>query len=102
MKATDPLIRTLQVWRVNPPPDATFRTEVWKRIEERRGGAWRNWKRTPVLGASAALLATVVLAGWIGHAVGRAQMRDDREILLATYTASLDARVQNGLGGQNR
>lgn len=58
--------------------------------------------RAPILGVSAALFATVVLAGWIGHAVGRAQMRNDREILLATYTASLDARVQSGLGGENR
>jgi hypothetical protein len=92
----------LQVWRVKPPHAAAFRTEVWKRIERQRGSAWQQVLRTPAVGVPAAMVLAVLLSGWIGHAVGSAQARADREVLVASYAARLDARVQSGLGESDR
>ena len=98
MKPNEPLIQTLQVWRVRPPSDPRFRSEVWRRIEALRGtGSWAGFARAHAAGLAAAVVLTAGLSGWIGHTAAQVHVRADRDTLLAGYVASLDARIQTGL-----
>jgi hypothetical protein len=98
MNSPDDLSAELRTWKVNPPHDPDFRRAVWRRIEEqRRVPTWGVFVKTRALALGTALVLTIGISGWAGHTVARARVQVDREVLAASYVASLDARVHTGL-----
>jgi hypothetical protein len=84
------LSRLLQEWRVQPPADPNFRPGVWQRIRRRSAETWSSYLQAR-LGALAVLAVSV--AGWAGHAAGRAELDSLRDAMVTAYLVELDPRV---------
>ena len=99
----DPLRTLLHEWEVKPAVGSNFRTEVWRRIAERkRRVSFRLWSRIEaVVGQPAWAVVVVTFTLVVGAATGSAwrehKMRGERVAGLAAYVLSVDpvARAAN-------
>jgi len=87
---------TLLAWRVSPPADPGFRSALWARIEsarERFELTWTGYLRRHTAAWALVLVLAAVGAGWAGHHAGEGHALADRETVLASYVAAIDARA---------
>lgn len=89
----DPLSRTLTAWRVTPPRDSQFRTDVLARLQA--GAAPPSWQRfarqhAGVVGGALAL--AVVAGGMLGRETARSRAAAESAQLATAYVQGLDAR----------
>ena len=94
----DSLRRSLQAWRVSPPVDPVFRGGVWARIEALRREAeasWSQYVRHHVLLWSLALVVTAGGSALIGQRAAEHRERTDRDAMVHTYLAAIDARLMH-------
>lgn len=94
---TNSLAETLAAWRVDPPANPAFRTEVWQRIEraaEPEGLSFGRWLlrhgRGVAMAAAASVLVAVGAAGW----AAQAQVSRERAHGVAMYLQSIDPHRQ--------
>ena len=93
---TESLRPTLLAWQVSPSADPNFRTGIWTRIESARQWAdltWSGYLRRHLVAWILVLGMTAVGAGWMGHRAGAQHAAADRETVLASYVAAIDARA---------
>lgn len=84
----------LQEWRVTPPRNPRFRTEVWARIGAwRREASWSGYVRRHAAGLAGALTVALLLGGWIGRTEARARVEAERTAIATQYVRALDARA---------
>ncbi|HVU34377.1 MAG TPA: hypothetical protein VHE61_13150 [Opitutaceae bacterium] len=92
-KSDDPLSATLASWRVAPPRDPNFRTEVWHRLEAaRRPASWTRFVRVHPAFVTGALAAAVLLGALSGRVEAQQRAAADRMTIAANYVHALDAR----------
>lgn len=93
-KPEDPLSRTLADWRVTPRRDPQFRSAVHARIDAaRRAPSWAGYVRLHAAPVAVALVAALVVGGWIGRSEARARVETEREAMVSSYVQALDART---------
>ena len=99
MKApsTESLSSTLRTWRVTPPSDPGFRGATWARIEAAQTTAptWSVYLRSNAGAWSLALAGSLAVAGFTGRTLGREHTAAERDAILSTYVAAIDARVMS-------
>ena len=86
----------LLAWQVSPPDDPGFRSALWARIEsarERFELTWTGYLRRHTVAWTLVLGLAAVGAGWAGHHAGEDHALADRETVLASYVAVIDARA---------
>jgi hypothetical protein len=94
MDTIDSLSKTLRSWQVSPPVDPQFRAKVWQRINATGNGSdWPSFLRARLAILLLAFTVTIAGAGFAGHSLAQVRTNQDRDILVANYVASLDARV---------
>ena len=94
----EPSRPTLQVWQVSPPLDPLFRSAVWARIEAARQWAdltWAGYLRRHTLAWVLVLGVVAVGAGAVGLRAGAKHSAADRDLVLASYVATIDARAMS-------
>lgn len=87
---------TLQAWQVTPPVDAGFRGAVWARIDAVREcveTTWAGYVRQHLVAWVLVLGFVAVGAGALGFGAGAKHSAADRELILASYVAAIDARA---------
>jgi hypothetical protein len=88
-----PCDATLASWRVDPPRNPSFRSDVWARIEaDRRPTTWGRFVRAHPAAVAAMLAVGLALGAWSGRTEARDRLESDRSQLAASYVHSLDAR----------
>jgi hypothetical protein len=90
----DSLAEVLRRWRVAPPAEPGFRSNVWRRIGRQSRATWSVYLRPHATAWALAAVVTVSAAAYTGHLTARAQVRADREALVVNYLVELDPRVQ--------
>ena len=90
----DPLSRLLSSWRVEPTPQADFRTGVQSRLQaSRQDASWGSFARA----RGAWVACAFVFAGFAGAWAGTAQARDRVVSSQAdAYVQAMDARAMAG------
>lgn len=86
----------LRAWQVSPPVDPGFRSAIWARIERAREWTdltWAGYLRHHLLAWVLVLGFVAGGAGWWGRSAGALHSADDRELVLASYVAAIDARA---------
>lgn len=86
----------LQAWQVSPPADPHFRSTIWARIEGVREWAdltWSGYLRQHRIAWMLVLAVVTVGAGAVGLGAGAKHSSIDRERVLASYVAAIDARA---------
>lgn len=92
----DSLHTLLHQWEVRPAPDPNFRSEVWRRIAERKQRfSFRFWSRTEeIIGQpawAAVVVAAMLLAGTAsGNAWREREVRYERNAGLAAYVLAVN------------
>ena len=90
---SEPLSRTLADWRLAPPRNPQFRTEVWARIEAaRRAPSWAGYVRAHGTLVGCALTLAMILGAWSGRERAHERAAAARAALVADYVHGLDAR----------
>lgn len=85
--------RALADWRVTPKASPNFRPAVWLRIKQRSRETWAAYLRAHLAALSVATVAALVVAGWTGYSLARAEIESSREHMVFSYLADLDPRV---------
>jgi hypothetical protein len=86
----------LLAWQVAPPVDPGFRSAVWAGIEaarERFEITWSGYLRRHIVAWVLVLGMAAVGAGWVGHSAGADHALADRDLVLTSYVAAIDARA---------
>jgi len=93
----EPLSSTLRTWRVTPPSDPGFRGATWARIEaaQTTPPAWSVYLRNHAGAWSLALAGSLAVAGFTGRTLGREHTAAERDAILNTYVAAIDARAMS-------
>lgn len=92
-ESDEDLRQELSAWRLNPPRDAAFRSEVWSRIAEAdHGRSVRDFSRAHAAPLMASLVLALLLGGWIGREQARSRLASDRAEMARDYVQALDAR----------
>lgn len=91
---TDPLSRSLAVWRLAPAADPDFRPGVWQRIRSRARSTWAGYVHAHLTRWSVVAALTLLAAGWIGHQAAEARVNAQRDAMITAYLVELDPRVQ--------
>lgn len=92
----DPLRTLLHEWEVKPAVDPDFRTEVWRRIAERkRRLSFRLWSRTEAViiqppWAAAVVAFTIIVGAATGNAWREHRARGERDTGFAAYVMAVD------------
>jgi hypothetical protein len=91
----DPIEQVRSEWKVEPRVNATFRPEVWSRIEARRSESrsFAGWLRAHFKFATAAAGTGVLAAALLGLALAR-QSAPSRTDKLEAYLTSIDPHRQ--------
>ena len=87
---------TLQAWQVSPPADPGFRSAVWAQIGAARDcleTTWAGYVRHHLVAWVLVLGFVAVGAGALGLGAGASHSAADRELVLASYVAAIDARA---------
>ena len=95
---SDPLRASLPLWRVAPPADPAFRSEVWARLEAARrrlDETWSGYCRRHVGVWWLVLLVGLSGASLLGQRAGAQHSRSERETILTAYLAQIDARAMS-------
>ena len=89
---TDPLKKSLDLWRVNPPIDAALAVKIRQRAEGREDGtlalflSQKQWR----MAALCLLALGMVIAGFAGSAVGMHQSLADIQAIVALYLSKIN------------
>jgi len=84
----------LATWRVTPPVNPRFRSEVWARLQIPARVSWANYVRSHLAGWTMVAALLMVTSVWTGHAMGEAELNAQREAMVVSYLVDLDPRVQ--------
>ncbi len=84
----------LATWRVTPPVNPRFRSEVWARLQSQTRESYATYVRSHLTGWTMVAALLVVTAVWTGHAVGEAKLNAKRDAMVVSYLVDLDPRVQ--------
>jgi hypothetical protein len=95
--STESLSSALRIWRVTPPADPGFRGAAWARIEaaQTAAPAWSVYVKSHAGAWSLALAGSLAVAGFAGRTLGREHTAAERDAILSTYVAAIDARAMS-------
>lgn len=86
----------LLAWQVAPPVDPGFRSSVWAAIEavrDRASATWAGYLRRHLVAWALVFGLVMVGAVALGLSAGAKHSAIDREMVLASYVAAIDARA---------